>query len=82
MPLPKLWYLEHISDRNAIYMISGKFGKDSSEKLNNSKEREICAEKPSPNSELGAVLEVRVHEEGKLKVSHAHAYRVLTVASS
>lgn len=73
MPLPKLWYLEYISDRNAIYMISGKFGKDSSEKLNDSKERESCAEKSSPNSELGPVLEVRVHEEAKLKVSHAHA---------
>ena len=82
MPLPKLWYLEYISDRNAIYMISGKFGKDSSEKPNNSKEHEGFAEKPSPNSELGAILEVRAHEEGKLKVSHAHANRALTVASS
>ena len=82
MPWPKLWYLEYILDQNAIYMISGKFGKDSSEKLNNSKEHEICAEKPSLNSELGAALEVHVHEEGKLKVSHAHAYRALTVASS
>ena len=73
MPLPKLWYLEYISGRNAIYMkVSGKFGKDSSEKLNDSKERESYAEKSSPNSELGQV-EVRVHEEAKLKVSHAHA---------
>ena len=55
-------------------MISAKFGKDSSEKLNDSEERESCAEKSqSPNSELGPVLEVRVHEEAKLKVSHAHA---------
>ena len=74
MPLPKLWYLEYISDRNAIYMIF--------EKLNNSKEHEICAKKPSLNLELGAVFEVRVHEEGKLKVSHAHTYRALTVANS
>ena len=82
MPLPTLWYLEYILDQNAMYVIFEKFSEDSSEKLKNSKERESCAEKSSPNSELGAILEVRVHQEGNLKVSHAHAYRALIVASS
>jgi hypothetical protein len=60
-------------------MITGKFGKNTSEKPN---ERESCAAKPS-NSELGAILEVRAHhEEGKLKVGYAHIYTVLTIATS
>ena len=80
MTLPKSWYLEHNLDRNAIYMISiDKSGKNSSEKLNDSQEHERVAEKPT-STDLGAILEARVHDEGKLKVSHLHSYNVIPLS--
>ena len=50
-------------------MISGK-PKDSSEAFKDRQEREMAADIDRFTSNLGVILEARIYDEGKLKVSH------------